>query len=123
MKVVITESRLEKVVSDWLDDKYYPDYGWNDNYQEDVDRWGDLVFFIDDRDSYVYYGCNAGSENDKMFNTYGHLRNYKCPLLSIYPRVSKRLDSIFGDIWKPIFQKWFEEHTGLEVAQLTTDNI
>ena len=129
MKVVITESRLEGLIIDYLNDSYYPDYGWKGNsksdvgYQDEVDRWGDLVFFIDDRDSYVYYGCNAGSENDKMFNTYGHLRNYKCPLLSIYPRVSERLDSTFGDIWKPIFKKWFENNTGLEVAQLTTDNI
>lgn len=125
MKVVITESRLEKVVTDYLNDLYYPDYGWAnpDVYQKDVKQYGDLVFFIDDRDSYVYYGCNAGSENDRMFETYGNLRNYKCPLLSIHPRVSKRLYSTFGDIWKPIFKKWFEINTGLEVAQLTTDYI
>jgi hypothetical protein len=125
MKVVITESRLEKLVTDYLDDLYYPDYGWAnpDVYQKDVKQYGDLVFFIDDQDSYVYYGCNAGNENDKMFASYGHLYNYKCPLLSIYPRISERLDSTFGDIWKPIFKKWFENNTGLEVAQLTTDYI
>ena len=32
-------------------------------------------------------------------------------------------DSVFGNIWKPIFKKWFEENTGLEVTQLTTDYI
>ena len=129
MKVVISESRLEKVVIDYLNDLYYPDYGWNENtrhgsYQEDVDKWGDIVFFIDDVDSYIYYGCNANAgPEDEYFAGYGHLHNYKCPLLSIYPVVAKRLDSTFGDIWKPIFKKWFETNTGLEVAQLTTDYI
>ena len=123
MKVIITESRLEKVITDYLDDIYVPDYGWSENsrygsYQKDVKQYGDIVFFIDDHDSYVYYGCNHLS-----FEEDGHLHNYKCPLLSIYPRVSERLDSTFGEIWKPIFKKWFEEHTGLEVVQLTTDNI
>ena len=125
MKVLITENRLEKLVTDYLDDLYQPDYGWSypDVYQVGVKHYGDLVFFINDQDSYVYYGCNAGNENDRMFDAYGHLHHYNCPLLSVYPRVSERLDSVFGNIWKPIFKKWFEENTGLEVTQLTTDYI
>jgi hypothetical protein len=126
MKVVITESRLEKVVIDYLDDIYVPDYGWSypDVYRKDVDKYGDLVFFIEDKDSYIYYGCNANAgPEDEFFAGYGHLHNYKCPLLSVYPVVAKRLDSTFGDIWKPIFKKWFEDNTGLEVTQFTTDYI
>ena len=130
MKVVITENRLEKVVTDYLDDLFYPDYGWKGNsrsdigYQDEVDKWGDIVFFVDDQESYIYYGCNANAgPEDEFFAGYGHLHNYKCPLLSVYPVVAKRLDSIFGDIWKPIFKKWFEDNTGLEVTQFTTDYI
>ena len=130
MKVVITESRLESLIIDYLNDSYYPDYGWKGNsksdvgYQDEVDKWGDIVFFVDDQESYIYYGCNANAgPEDEFFAGYGHLHNYKCPLLSIYPYMSQRLDSAFGEIWKPIFKKWFEEHTGLEVAKLTTDYI
>jgi hypothetical protein len=130
MKVLITESRLESLIIDYLNDSYYPDYGWKGNsksdigYQDEVDKWGDIVFFVDDQESYIYYGCNANAgPEDEFFAGYGHLHNYECPLLSIYPYMSQRLDSAFGDIWKPIFKKWFEEHTGLEVAQLTTDYI
>ena len=103
MKVVITENRLEKLVTDYLDDLYYPDYGWNENtrhgsYQEDVDRYGDVVFFINDVDSYIYYGCNANAgPEDEFFAGYGHLHNYKCPLLLIYPRVGQELTSLFGN--------------------------
>lgn len=130
MKVVITESRLESLIIDYLNDSYYPDYGWKGNsmsdigYQDEVDKWGDILFFVDDRESYIYYGCNANAgPEDEFFAGYGHLHNYECPLLSISPYMSQRLDSAFGDIWKPIFKKWFEDNTGLEVTQLTTNFI
>jgi hypothetical protein len=129
MKVIITENRIDKVIRKYLDDTYYPDYGWNENtrhgsYQEDVDRYGDLVFFINDQDSYIYYGCNANAgPEDEFFAGYGHLHNYKCPLLLIYPRVGQELTSLFGDKWKPVFKEWFEEKSGLHVAQITDDYI
>ena len=130
MKVVITESRLESLIIDYLNDSYYPDYGWKGNsksdigYQDEVDKWGDIIFFVDDQESYIYYGCNANAgPEDEFFSGYGHLHNYECPLLSIYPYMSQRLDSAFGEIWKPIFKKWFEDNTGLEVTQLTTNFI
>jgi hypothetical protein len=129
MKVIITENRIDKVIRKYLDDTYYPDYGWNENtrhgsYQEDVDKYGDLVFFINDVDSYIYYGCNANAgPEDEFFAGYGHLHNYKCPLLLIYPRVGGELTSLFGNRWLPVFKEWFEENTGLEVAQITDDYI
>lgn len=130
MKYIITESRLEKAIMEYLDKEFTPDYGWYGNmrtagtYQDDVDKWGDLVFFINDIDSYIYFGCNAnGGPEDELFATYGHLHNYKCPLLSIYPAVSQQLSNYFGDMWKPIFKKWFEENTGLIVNQITDDYI
>jgi hypothetical protein len=129
MKVIISENRIDKVIRKYLDDTYYPDYGWNENtrhgsYQEDVDRYGDLVFFINDVDSYIYYGCNANAgPEDEFFAGYGHLHNYKCPLLLIYPRVGQELTSLFGDKWKPVFKEWFEEKSGLHVAQITDDYI
>ncbi len=124
MKYIITESKLESAIISYLDENFYPDYGWQDNYQEMIDKWGDLVFYINDVDSYIYYGCNAnGGPEDEFFASYGHLNTYKCPLLSIYPAVSQQLNSYFGGIWKPIFKKWFEENTGLTVNQITDDYI
>ena len=129
MKVIISENRVNRIIRKYLDDTYYPDYGWNENtrhgsYQEDVDRYGDLVFFINDQDSYIYYGCNANAgPEDEFFAGYGHLHNYKCPLLLIYPRVGQELTSLFGNRWLSVFKEWFEEKTGLEVAQITDDYI
>jgi hypothetical protein len=130
MKYIITESRLEKAIIEYLDKEFIPDYGWYENgrkagtYQDDVDKWGDLVFFIDDVDSYIYFGCNANNgPEDDFFADYGHLHNYECPLLLVYPAVSQQLSNYFGDMWKPIFKKWFEENTGLTVNQITDDYI
>ncbi len=126
MKVIISENRVNQIIRKYLDETFYPDYGWAnpDVYQKDVKQYGDLVFFINDRDSYIYYGCNAGAgPGDEFFAGYGHLNHYKCPLLSIYPRVSEELTSLFGNKWKSVFKEWFEENTKLPVAQITDDYI
>jgi hypothetical protein len=129
MKVIITENRINQIIRKYLDDTFYPDYGWNENtrhgsYQEDVDRYGDVVFFIDDQDTYIYFGCNANAgPEDEYFAGYGYLHNYECPLLLVYPRESEMLTRMFGDRWLPVFKKWFENNTKLEVAQITNDYI
>ena len=129
MQIIITENRINQIIRKYLDETFYPDYGWNENtrhgsYQEDVDRYGDVVFFINDVDSYIYYGCNANAgPEDEFFAGYGHLHNYECPLLSIYPSVGEKLTSLFGDKWLPVFKEWFEENSGLEVAQITNNYI
>jgi len=129
MKVVISESRLESSIIDYLDDTFTPDYGWGNNtrhgsYKEDVDRYGDVVFFIDDQDTYIYFGCNANAgPEDEYFAGYGYLHNYECPLLLVYPREGEMLTRMFGDRWLPVFKKWFENNTKLEVAQITNDYI
>jgi hypothetical protein len=126
MKVIISENRIDKVIRKYLDDTYYPDYGWSypDVYQRDIEQYGDVNFYINDQDSYIYYGCNAnGGPEDEFFAGYGHLNHYKCPLLSIYPRVGQELTSLFGNKWKPVFKEWFEEKSGLHVTQITDDYI
>jgi|688.fasta_scaffold732691_2 hypothetical protein len=129
MKIVITENKVDNLIRKWLDSEYTPDYGWHENnrsgtYQDDVDKWGDLVFFINDVDSYIYYGCNANAgPEDEYFAGYGPLHDYDCPLLHIYPVVGRKLTSLFGNLWKPIFKQWFEENTGLEVKQITDDYL
>ena len=124
MKYIITESKLESAIISYLDENFIPDYGWNNNtihptYQHHLDKWGDVVFFINDTDSYIYYGCNANAgPEDEFFAGYGHLHNYECPLLSIYPRVSEQLNNYFGDMWKPVFKKWFENKVNLPIKTL-----
>jgi len=128
MKVIISENRVNQIIRKYLDETFTPDYGWgnnlrHDSYQEVVDRYGDVVFFINDADSYIYFGCNANDYGDEYFADYGHLHNYECPLLSVYPHQSETLTSLFGNKWLPVFKEWFEENTKLEVTQITNDYI
>ena len=126
MKIIISENRVNQIIRKYLDETCYPDNGWSypDVYQVGVKHYGDVVFFINDVDSYIYYGCNANAgPEDEFFAGYGHLHNYKCPLLLIYPRVGQELTSLFGNKWKPVFKEWFEEKSGLHVAQITNDYI
>jgi hypothetical protein len=129
MKVIISENRVNRIIRKYLDETFTPDYGWGNNtrhdyYQDDVNKYGDIVFFLNDTDSYIYYGCNANAgPEDEYFAGYGRLHYYKCPLLSIYPRVSEKLTFLFSDRWLPVFKEWFEENTGLEVTQITNDYI
>jgi hypothetical protein len=129
MKILISENKINQIIRKYLDQSFTPDYGWGNNtrhgsYREDVDRYGDIVFFLNDTDSYIYYGCNANAgPEDEFFAGYGHLHNYECPLLSVYPRKTETLTSLFGNKWLPVFKEWFEENTGLEVTQITNDYI
>ena len=131
MKVIITENKVEGVIRKYLgSSEFIPDYGWKGNsksdigYQDEVDKWGDIVFFVDDQESYIYYGCNANAGPEfEYFASYGPLHDYDCPLLHIYPVVGEKLTSLFGEFWKPVFKKWFEENTGLEVKQITDDYL
>jgi len=129
MKIIISENRVNRIIRKYLDETFTPDYGWGNNtrngsYREDVDRYGDVVFFIDDQDTYIYFGCNANAgPEDEYFAGYGYLHNYECPLLLVYPRESETLTSLFGNKWLPVFKEWFEENTGLEVTQITNDYI
>jgi hypothetical protein len=125
MKILITEGKFENLVIRYLEENYLPDYDWlyKSTYQDDVDEYGERGFFTNDEESYYYYGCNAGEGDDMKFASYGILHNYKCPLLSIHPRIGKKLTELFGSKWKPIFKEWFEYNTGLKVEQITYDYI
>ena len=94
---------LDKIIYDFLEDEYYPDYNWGpelfDFYREDVKKYGFISFYINDNEEYTYY--NDGT-------------------LEIMRNTSERLDSWFNDSWKPVFKKWFEENSGLEVKRIVT---
>ena len=44
MKYLISESKIESVIRKYLDDNYYPDYGWlePEQYKEEFERCRNL---------------------------------------------------------------------------------
>jgi hypothetical protein len=98
---------LNKIIYDFLKDEYYPDYDWGpelfDFYREDVEKYGDITFYVNDSEAYVYYDDGT---------------------LEIMPWVCERLDSWFNNTWYSVFKYWFEENSGLVVSRIvdSTDN-
>jgi len=105
MKAVITESRLEKVITDYLDDEFTPDYNWgpelHDFYRKDIERYGGYDFQVNDEVAYSYYDVGGYTKT-----------------LIISKWLTKKLTSLFAHMWEPIFIKWFEDNSGLKVNEI-----
>jgi len=103
MKYIITESKAQDVILKYLDVYIEPDYSWGTKlhsfYRKDVKEHGSYDFVINDRLGYSYWD---GNDNHK--------------LLEVMPWVYEQLDGLFGDMWEPIFIKWFEKNSGLKIG-------
>ena len=51
-------------------------------------------------------------------NLQGLLDKEICPLLLIPTSIYESLDGFFGDLWKPLFLKWFKSHTHLPIKKV-----
>ena len=80
------------------DDKIY------DFYREDVEKYGFYQFSTNDKYGYVYLG---------EWDGYDYLYT-----LVISQWVNKELTLLFGDKWIPVFKRWFEDNSGLEVREI-----
>jgi hypothetical protein len=101
MEVNNKDSKFHQIIYDYIDSRYHPDYNWgpelHDFYREDVKRHRYYDFTINDAVAYTYI---IGNE------------------LVIHKWVVKELNTIFNDLWLPIFIKWFEENSGLKVEKV-----
>jgi len=108
MKYIITESRLEKVVLDFLDSNLTPFDGWNpEEYMDEVESSGELFLFLEeDSEDSIFYISENLNEKGRVFlpdETYDYLTD------------------LFGKYWKPVFIKWFEENTKLPTKSVGRD--
>ena len=109
MKYIISESKIESIIMDFLDSNYVPDYGWETmgHYESDSKKYGYVHFPINDIHTYFYlYGANE--YNNNLPKT-----------IFIHGWVGDVLNDYFGDMWKPVFVKWFEKNTGMSVEHIT----
>jgi len=106
MKYIITESRVEEVIKNYLSKHLHPDYDigfeLHDFYQKDVEKYGSYDFTINDEVAYTYWGEYGGFKNR----------------LEISKMVFDDLNQKFGKRWIPIFKEWFEKNTGLQVNRM-----
>jgi hypothetical protein len=114
MKIIITESKVNVAILNYLKLRAYPDYDWGPHlhkfYKKDVDIHGSYTFVIDDQVAYTYYG----DEGEFQYSDY----RYE---LVMEEWLYDELTSLFRDLWVPIFKKWFEENTGLEIKEFSVE--
>jgi hypothetical protein len=106
MKIIITKSKYEEGILNYLKANYYPDYDWGPElhsfYKEGVKKYGGYEFNI----------------NDKVGYDYDYKRELNDGILHVYSIVTEPLYNLFGYKWVPIFKEWFEENTGLKVNEV-----
>lgn len=107
MKIIITESKINDAILKYIVGRATPDYGWgpqlHDFYRKDVDIYGSYTFIVNDHEAYTYLGSYDG---------YDYLYT-----LEMSTWLYDELTSLFRDKWYPVFKKWFEENTGLEIRE------
>jgi len=104
MKYIISESRLDNFIYDYLSSYFEPDHGWQDHrwYMGQAKKYGEVNFNIDGQEVLTYF--------------LHPVHNLKPKTLLINPPYRRRLDDLFGYTWDPIFVKWFQDNTGLPVG-------
>jgi len=109
MRYLITETRIHDFIYEYLEKNYRPDYGWmsHDYYENYVKIMGNHEFYLNDNVAYVYVGRNRNfdilNENESLI---------------VWNKASDELTKRFGDLWRPVMAKWFEDNTGLQVKHL-----
>ena len=101
MKFIITESRIDQIIVNYLDENFIPNYGWAtiDYYRSQVAKWNNYNFLIEDDEAYAYYREYDGNQN----------------VLAVNDWLTDKLTALFGNKWPPVFRQWFEEATSLKV--------
>jgi hypothetical protein len=142
MKYIITESKLDQVIYDYLDELFAAENGNSEIYKLEVFSTqpenrnepleGQYDFVNDD-----YYETNdqeylfswTGKEYYESITpnyiTQDEMEKYskRTPIVEILDNnIVRQLDSYFGDLWKPAFKKWFVDKTEMDYKTLYSEN-
>ena len=128
MKIIITESKLNQAVIDYLNDTYNTNnIGWS--YA--IDDWGNEVDYAiefyegdyeeGDNTVFRWYGEDywTGEESELWTDEYINEMKNKSPQLEIYDNtVYRTLNGYFGDKWKQPFIDWFWDKFNVPVKTI-----
>jgi hypothetical protein len=132
MKYLITESKLEKVIYDFMDELFAAENGnteihkleslsASEKLNEPIE--GAYEFVNDDYyehdQEYLFSWTGKEYYENHQRQSFGARLINEAPIVEIldYERI-KKLDSYFGDIWKPVFKKWFQDKVNLPIKTL-----
>ncbi len=134
MKYLITESKLEQGIYDYLDELFSAENGNTEIHKlKSIDEDGNEMVGSYDFVNDDYYD---GDNQDYLFSwtdkPYYELITPNYITQDEMERLSKKapnveiinkdkvmtLNSIFGEMWKPIFNKWFQDKVNLPIKTL-----
>jgi len=130
MKYLITESKLEQAIYQYIDNLFASQNGNTEIYKiPAIDENGDVEGAYDFvNDDYYEEGNQLFSWTGREYYDNEKRKNYMskgikfidlAPIVEIhYSDDVKTLNSMFGEMWKPIFIKWFEDKFNLPVKTL-----
>lgn len=128
MKIIITESKLNQAVIDFLNDTYDTNnIGWTYG----IDDWGNEVDYAiefyegdyeeGDNTVFRWYGEDywTSEEGELWTDEYIKEMKNKSPQLEIYDNtVYRTLNGYFGDKWKQPFIDWFWDKFNVPVKTI-----
>jgi len=119
MKYIITESRLNQAIVDYINKlfpideiNYINPYDYDDETDEEGDDENRVEFYIGDYDEgdntiFRWYDCD-------YFFLYSEPRK-RCPLIVVEDQYKRELDGFFNDLWHEPFKKWIMKNFDLPV--------
>ena len=126
MKYIITESRLESAIMEYLnktfplDNVYFTnpteyDYETGENYDDDTR----VEFYLGDYENedtiFRWYDCEYFYENSDP--------RERCPIVTVEHPYDNTLDGFFGNRWEEPFKKWFTENFDLPVKTVESTRL
>jgi hypothetical protein len=130
MKYLITESKLNSAIYEFIDQAFASKDGNTeintlpalDENGEEINNAYDFVnddYYSDSGSDYLFAWTGekyyesltpsyiTGSEFERLAS--------QSPLVEIYDKdILNKLNGYFGDAWKPVFKQWFKDKTGMD---------
>jgi hypothetical protein len=131
MKYLITESKLDDVIYNYIDELFAAENGSTEIHKlESINQDGENIEDVYDIVNDDYYDDNNGGDylftwaGKKYYENHAH-QSFGARLVDEAPIVEindggkvKNLDSYFGNLWKPVFIKWFKDKVNLPIKTI-----
>jgi hypothetical protein len=131
MKYLITESKLDDVIYNYIDELFVAENGSTEIHKlESINQDGENIEDVYDIVNDDYYDDNNGGDylftwaGKKYYENHAH-QSFGARLVDEAPIVEindggkvRNLDSYFGNLWKPVFIKWFKDKVNLPIKTI-----
>ena len=130
MKYLITESKLEQVIYDYIDKLFAAENGKTEIHKlnsidedgKDIDGAYDFVnddYYDGDNQDYLFSWTGKEYYENHQSQSFGTRLVNEAPIVEILDKNKvMTLNSIFSEMWEPIFDKWFQDKVNLQIKTL-----